>query len=442
MTSNFPQIEAWPPGDHAVIVVGGAVAGSEAAARCAERGVGVIVLDQGVRPYGKIEDGLPKWHEKLRHQEYARIDKNLDHPSILFVPRTALGADVSFGALRAELEPSATVLANGAWHDRPLPVPGIDDHIGRGFVYQNALVHWFNHAGESSYDGPRYVIPDGTIVVGGGLASIDVVKIINLQLYQEALARQGVSVTLLQLEQRGISEVCAAHEVDPDELGVRGCTLYYRRRIEDMPVANAKSGAPNHIAQAKKARVKLVERVVRKYRVNIEPCTVARSCIVEQGMLKGLVFERSEIVEGKVRVQPESSFDVRAPLIVSSIGSIPRPIAEIPMTGELYQFANRETGELADHPGVYGLGNVLTGQGNIRDSRQSALDISQTILDEYLGLDARVREQTDHLVDEATQRPGLSAERVRSLKAWVTSRWNKIGYSGDYRRWIQASLEH
>ncbi len=58
-------------------IIGGAVAGSEAAAACAARGAIPVVFEQGARPYGKIEDGLPRWHEKLRAKEYRKINENL-----------------------------------------------------------------------------------------------------------------------------------------------------------------------------------------------------------------------------------------------------------------------------------------------------------------------------------------------------------------------------
>ena len=56
-------------GHHFIAVFGGAVAGSEAAHQLALRGFRVVVFDQNILPYGKIEDGLPKWHYKLRDQE-------------------------------------------------------------------------------------------------------------------------------------------------------------------------------------------------------------------------------------------------------------------------------------------------------------------------------------------------------------------------------------
>ncbi len=60
-----------------VAIIGGAVAGSEAAAACAARGAVPIVFEQGSRPYGKIEDGLPRWHEKLREKDFLSRDSRM-----------------------------------------------------------------------------------------------------------------------------------------------------------------------------------------------------------------------------------------------------------------------------------------------------------------------------------------------------------------------------
>ena len=46
---------------HVIAVVGAATAGSEIARILADRGALVIVFEQNPRPYGKIEDGLPRW---------------------------------------------------------------------------------------------------------------------------------------------------------------------------------------------------------------------------------------------------------------------------------------------------------------------------------------------------------------------------------------------
>ena len=62
---------------HFAAIVGAAISGSVAAEILADRGIQVAVIEQNKRPYGKIEDGLPRWHVEQRKQEYARIDARL-----------------------------------------------------------------------------------------------------------------------------------------------------------------------------------------------------------------------------------------------------------------------------------------------------------------------------------------------------------------------------
>src|SRR5579863_8142696 len=99
---------------HVVAVIGAATSGSEIARILAERRATVIVFEQNPRPYGKIEDGLPRWHVKQRRDEYEEINQRLDLPNIEYVPLTRLGIDISFEELRTAWGLSAIVLAHGA----------------------------------------------------------------------------------------------------------------------------------------------------------------------------------------------------------------------------------------------------------------------------------------------------------------------------------------
>ena len=108
-------------------------------------------------------------------------------PGVYFIPSTKLGRDLEFEDLCNNWGFSAVILANGAWRDRDLGVPGADKFIDKGLVYQNPFIYWYNHKNEKNYNGPRYETPDEAMVVGGGLASIDVVKVLQLENYERAL---------------------------------------------------------------------------------------------------------------------------------------------------------------------------------------------------------------------------------------------------------------
>ena len=427
-----------------VAIIGGAVAGSEAAAACAVRGAIPVVFEQGKRPYGKIEDGLPRWHEKLREKEYRKIDENLSSSDVIFVPETEVGADISWSELYEQLGLSAVVLANGAWRDRPLPVEGADAYEGRGLVYQNELVYWFNHYEDEGYDGPVFEIPDDTIVVGGGLASIDVVKIVNLELYAGALRERGIDVDLTEMELKGIPRTLEAHGLSAEELGIKGATLYYRRRKEDMPLASADNPTPEKLAKLQAARAKIMDRVISKYLVEFEPLCRPIATLTEGDRLTGIRFQRTEVVDARVRGVEGTEFDVSASLVISSIGSIPKPIDGIPTKGELYHYDSWDTGEVHGLPGVFGLGNVLTGKGNIKDSRANAIEIIEKVVSAYLGVGDEPAEVPDAVSAEAEAvakkaaagKP-MSLEAMKALAARVADRHREIGYT-DYRTWIRA----
>ena len=437
---------------HVIGICGGAVAGSEAAKLFAERGALAIVFEQNARPYGKIEDGLPRWHVKLREKEYARIDGNLDTAGVLFVPLTRLGKDLPFSDLTDEMGLSAVILATGAWRDRPLPVEGIDRFVGRGLIYQNPLVHWFNHYPEPDYAGPDVDVPDGAVVVGGGLASIDVVKLLNIEVFHRALCERGIELDAVAMEHAGIAKTLDAHGLSAEELGIKGCTLYYRRRMRDMPLATVKDPTPAQLEKLEATRTRMMKKVMRKHLVRMEECCVPIAPIEDGGRLVGLVFRRTTVEGGRLREVDGSDFEARAPLVVSSIGSLPQLIEGVPAKGELYPFDSEERGALCGVDGVFGLGNVLTGKGNIRDSRVNASLVAERVIENLIGVpdtaqtlddmsDApheEFRAQTQPVVDRILWGDKLPPEQVGRILERVRRRWDEVGYAGDYRAWIEA----
>jgi len=426
-------------------ICGGAVAGSEAAKLFAERGALAIVFEQNARPYGKIEDGLPRWHVKLREKEYARIDGNLDTAGVFFVPLTRLGKDLAFSELTDEMGLSAVILATGAWRDRPLPVEGIDRFVGRGLIYQNPLVYWFNHYSDPGFAGPEVDVPDGAIVVGGGLASIDVVKLLNIEVFRRVLRERGIEVDAVAMEQAGIAQTLAKHGLSAEDLGVEGCTLYYRRQMCDMPLASIKDPLET-------TRTRIMEKVMRKFLVKMEECCVPIAPIEEGDKLAGLVFRRTAIKDGRLREVEGSDFEVRAPLVVSSIGSLPQLIEGVPAEGDLYPFDSEERGTLRGMDGVFGLGNVLTGKGNIRDSRANASVVAERIIENLIGvpdqpanlddmsdaLHEEFRARAQPVVDRVLSGDKLPPEKIEPILERIRQRWDEVDYAGDYRAWIEA----
>ncbi len=435
---------------HAVAVIGGATAGAEVAAQLAGRGARVAVFEQNPRPFGKIEDGLPRWHVALRRKEYETIAAKLATPGVHFVPNTSVGRDVSFDELVNEWGFSAIVLANGAWRDRPLPVEGADAWIGKGLVYQNPFIIWFNHADDPGYDGPLFEPVDDAIVVGGGLASIDVAKVLMLETTLAKLRERGIEEDLVEMEVKGIPRTLEKHELRFEDLGLQGCTLYYRRRIADMPVTEIPEDAtPERAEKARKARDKLMSKAMEKYRFAMVPLSAPDGLLVENDRLVGLRFRRTRIEDGRV-VPTEETFEARGSCVISSIGSIPREIPGIPMQGELFAFDDWELGRIGGFPTVFAAGNIVTGKGNIVASRKHAAAVSEEMAAHYLGLhdghdgeeslmeaaDTEIAESAAAVADGIQELPGLDPDALERVLARVRERQAAVGYGGDFSAWL------
>jgi len=395
---------------------------------------------------------LPRWHAKLRKKEYDAINARLGRPQVQFVPDTKIGRDIEFPALVGDWGFTAVLLAVGAWRDRPLAIAGADAYVGRGLIYQNAFIYWFNHYAEKGYAGPRYEPVDGAIVVGGGLASIDVVKVLQIETVRRALATRGITEDVLRLEYDGIRPVLEAHDLTWESLGLEGATLFYRRRIEDMPLVPMPSGADvTRREKVQSTRRRILEKAMRKYLFRVRPEMVPVGLVVQGASLAGLRFQRTRIEEGRAVGIPDAFEDVRAPLVVSSIGSVPEPMRGIPQDGALYRFADHELGRLEGYDTVFSVGNVVTGKGNILDSRAHSIEVTGQLVECFLGvaeadhageqalLDLKLSDADQTAVAMATwleNRPPLSGVEITRLLERVRERQRAVGYEGDYCSWI------
>jgi NADPH-dependent glutamate synthase beta subunit-like oxidoreductase len=436
-------------GQYFVAVIGGAISGSVAAEILADHGVRVAVIDQNKRPYGKIEDGLPRWHVEQRKQEYARIDARMKKTGVSFVPSTKLGRDIDLPAL-FRWGFSAVILANGAWRDRDLGVPGAESYVDKGLVYQNPFIYWYNHKNEKSYTGPRYETPDETLVVGGGLASIDVVKVLQLENYERALTARGIQTSMHELE-KGIPTVCKAHGIKPEDLQVKGCLLIYRRREQDMPLAQPPDNAsPEQIVKTEGVRQKMLRLACAKYLFRVQDRRLATGLIVEDGRLVGLQVAETKIEGRKAEPIPGTEHEIRAPLVVSSIGSVPEKLSGIDMKGEYYTFSGEDLPRYTGTDHVFGVGNVVTGQGNIRVSLVHSQKVTTHLVSNYMGIgdgsgdisgiysaaEERVAAQAELIEKKIEATPPLSDEQVAGVEQHIRALQERAGYSSDYDSWI------
>ncbi len=438
---------------HYVAIFGGSVAGSEAASELAKRGIRTAVFEQYALPYGKLESGLPIWHMNLRDRQEGIIDKKLQNELIEFIPLTKLGKDIEFNKFVKDWDFSAVLLATGAWRDRPIPVKGFEQYIGKGFHYQNPFVNWFNHRHETDYNSIQFSVPDETIIIGGGLASLDVAKIAMIEIIRKALANNGTEIDILTLERKGIDGIFGELKLSLDDLNVKGCTLVTRQGIHEMPLNSIPDNADDvQLEKLYESRSKILQRVMDKYLFKVQVNRVVVNPLTENGRMIGALFQKTRTVDNKIINVDNSYESVKSPFIISAIGSIPEQIPGIPLKGEIYDVEDTETGKIRGFNNVFALGNAVTGRGNIRQAQSHGRRVSENIVDQYL---AWQEEDYEEIFDSASERvdsrvisigerlqevPPLSVERMKKIHQRVKNMQEKVGYNGHYTEWIKDHL--
>ena len=435
---------------HYIAVIGGSISGSEASNLLAKNGFRVVVFDMNKLPYGKIEDGLPSWHINLRNRQIAEIDKKLDHENIRYVPLVKIGKDISFNDLVNNWGFSAIILANGAWLDRKFPIEGIDKFKDNGLIYQNDFIYWFNHKHEPDYSGKKYEIEDNAIVVGGGLASLDVVKIIMIELVKDRLLKLfKIDEDIFELEKEGIDAILQKHNVSFEKLKIKGATLVYRRNAEDMPLKSPKDDTQESIDKAKVVSKKLLEKYKEKYKFEFKPLSVPINCLEKNGKLKGLKLQKVRIYNGRA-VPIENNFEVlKTNMLVSSIGSIPEKIDGLEYDWSSLKMKDNGDYHVYGFDNVFAVGNAVTGRGNIQESKQHGKQMTRKIIDNHLTEDAfedwltslndsiksGVSDQIDSIISEIGNKEIQPDDIIQSILDKTKSLNNKHNYT-TYNNWV------
>ena len=439
---------------HYVAIFGGAVAGSEAAFQLTQKGVKVVVFEQNALPYGKIESGLPKWHHKLRDRQEKIIDEKLSHKDVKYVPLTKVGRDVDLQSVVADYNFSAVLLATGAWRDRPQAIEGINEYVNKGLLYQNPLVAWFNNNHDPNYKGEQVEIPDNTLVIGGGLASVDVIKIVVIETVRAALKKRAIEIDALTLERKGVAKALEEMNLSMEKLGLKGPRLVIRNRVHEMSLTTLPDNPSEaDIEKASQVRRKLVAILQEKFPFRLIENRMAVDKVVENGRLTGLVFREVHLQEDGSYAEVEGSEEtIKAPLVISAIGSIPEPIPGIRMKGDIYRVVDSQSGQIEGFDKVFALGNAVTGRGNIRQSQVHSRRVSESIVDDYMVWDEEDYDEifefaenvtdrkVDSLVDRLQRIKPLSPEQVRGIDEKVTALQKKVGYEGDYAKWVKKHL--
>ncbi len=439
---------------HYIAVIGGSISGSEAANLLAQNGFKVVVFDMNKLPYGKIEDGLPNWHINLRNRQINEIDKKLDHPNIRVVPNTKIGKDIVFSDLVSNWGFSAIILANGAWQDRHLSIPNIEKFVDKELIYQNSFINWFNHKHEVGYTGKNYSIKENIVVIGGGLSSLDMVKVVMIEAVKKQLYKEkGIDVDLFTLEKDGIKKVLDGYNLSLDNLKVQKVKLVYRRTARDMPLKSPKDTTKESIEAAKVVSEKLLSKYLEKYLFEFIPLSIPVNFTENNNKLTGIVFQNVASENGKIKPIDGSFFEIKTDMLISSIGSVPEK-----MEGLQYDYSSLKMREEADYhvfgyDNVFAVGNAVTGRGNILESKKHGKKMTEKIIDKHLTEDAfekwlinhnsqivsKINEQINSIVKEISELEIQPETIIQEILDKTEAIHKKIGFS-NYADWVQKKL--
>jgi NADPH-dependent glutamate synthase beta subunit-like oxidoreductase len=438
---------------HYIAIIGGSISGSEAAILLAQNGFRVVVFEMNKLPYGKIEDGLPNWHVNLRDRQIKEIDSKLNHPNIRFVPNTKIGEAIDFIDLVVNWGFSAIILANGAWVDRKLPVRNIERFRDKELIYQNSFIHWFNHKHERNYLGKNYFIKNNAVIIGGGLASLDVVKIVMIELVKKQLfLTKGIDIDLFTLEKKGIASVLNEFDVKFSDLNIGKATLVYRRTAKEMPLKSPKDDTFESIEAAKEVSKKLLNKYVEKYLFEFIPLSIPVNFTEKKNKLTGVVFQKVALDNGKIKPIKDSYFTLKTEMLISSIGSVPEQI-----DGLDYEYSSLKMRAEADYhvagfDNVFAIGNAVTGKGNIQESKQHGKQMTELIMDKHLTEDKfeqwlinhnsqiqqKVQKQVHAIVKEIKELEIQPAAIIQEILDRTSEIHKTIRYT-TYKDWIKRN---
>ena len=215
-----------------------------------------------------------------------------------------------------------------------------------------------------------------------------------------------------------------------------------------MPLAQPPDNATSEqIAKTEQVRQKMLRLARDKYLFRFQDRRLTTGIIVQNGRLAGLKVVETKIEGRKAEPIPGSEHELRAPLVVSSIGSVPEKLSGINMNGEYYTFAGKDVPRYTAMDRVFGVGNVVTGQGNIRVSLVHSQKVTKRVVDFMRGGDGdtvagaggaeqQVASAMDVIGKQIEVIPQLSDDQMAAVERQVHALQLKAGLTSDYDSWI------
>jgi ferredoxin--NADP+ reductase len=259
---------------------------------------------------------------------------------------------------------------------------------------------------------------------------------------------------MFTLEKRGPNKILEEHQTSLEELNIDPCTLFYRRDAADMPLYPRKKDTPEGIAQARKVSQRLLENYAEKYLFKFEPRCVPKEVLEKDGKFNGIRFQRLDIQEGKLVEIAGDEFDFITEMLISSIGSLPKATPSLPIVHNYLKTTGAQGFQVEGFNNVFAVGNVVTGRGNILESRKHGREITDIIIEEHLGttdpmeakyekifrnIESDVIQKMDDINTSLAEAKLPDNSKVDVILNTTKKLQQRVGYAGDYAAWVEQN---
>jgi len=216
-----------------------------------------------------------------------------------------------------------------------------------------------------------------------------------------------------------------------------------------MPLTPMPTDTEEKLEKARLVRQKVLENFQKKYLFRFEGCCIPNELIVQDDEMHGVKFQRTKIEDDRV-VPLEQTLEVRSPMLVSSIGSIPEQIPGLPTENGVFKIKNPQSCQIHGLYNVFAIGNAVTGKGNINESVRHGREITEMIMDSFLDwhqddyenwhrqTSVKVKQHMNEIIEVIERQKFLPDTVVQNILENVDALQVKAGYDGDFEKWVKA----
>jgi ferredoxin--NADP+ reductase len=310
-----------------------------------ERKFAIDMIERLPTPWGLVRSGVAPDHPKIKTVSKV-FEKIATAEGFQLFCNVELGKDVSVEELTNSYD--AVVIATGTDKGRKLGIPGEDL---RGSLSAAEFVPWYNaHPDYVSVDVP--LDTDTAVVIGAGNVAMDVARMLALE-PRELDCTDTANHALEELHKSAIRNVHIFARRGPEHVAFTSPELRELPKLEHTDVEIGECDIEDALGRVSKAgdipkdvksnldAMMAIAKLDKKGHARKLNFHFLASPIEIRGKerVEEVLFAVNEVRDGKV-LKTESTYSIKAGLVVSAIGYEAEPIAGIPLKSGVVEHEN------------------------------------------------------------------------------------------------------